>query len=66
MLTLAGIPLQDSGKTETVTELSKTLGWPLYSFNCTTLLNRAMMVDIFKGLASSGESGVVLASVDSW
>ncbi|XP_020627063.1 dynein beta chain, flagellar outer arm-like isoform X2 [Orbicella faveolata] len=43
-----------TGKTETVAELAKILGNPLYSFNCSTSTNRETLIDIFRGLACSG------------
>lgn len=43
-----------SGKRETVSELAKILGNPLYSFNCSTPMSRYTLADIFRGLASSG------------
>lgn len=36
-------------------ELAKILGNPLYLFNCSTSTNRETLVDIFRGLACSGE-----------
>ena len=36
-------------------ELAKILGNPLYSFNCSTSTNRETLLDIFRGLACSGE-----------
>ncbi|XP_066025345.1 uncharacterized protein [Pocillopora verrucosa] len=43
-----------AGKTETITELARILGSPLYTFNCSTPMNRSTLIDIFRGLACSG------------
>eukprot|EP00057_Strongylocentrotus_purpuratus_P006394 XP_011660868.1 PREDICTED: dynein beta chain, flagellar outer arm [Strongylocentrotus purpuratus] len=43
-----------SGRVETARELSRIVGQPLYVFNCTKTMDALMLVDIFRGLASTG------------
>ncbi|XP_023931015.1 dynein beta chain, ciliary-like [Lingula anatina] len=43
-----------SGKLETVHELSRSLGRPLYTFNCTAAMDSFMLHDIFRGFATTG------------
>lgn len=41
-------------------ELAKILGRPLYSFTCSSPMSRYTLIDIFRGLASSGKFGSVV------
>nr|XP_054761006.1 dynein heavy chain, cytoplasmic-like [Lytechinus pictus] len=43
-----------SGRVESARELSRIVGQPLYVFNCTKTMDVLMLVDIFRGLASTG------------
>lgn len=45
---------QDTGKFELVHELSRSLGYPLYRFNCTKTMNYEQLQDIFRGMAATG------------
>ncbi|XP_056010102.1 uncharacterized protein LOC125667097 [Ostrea edulis] len=44
----------DTGKFELVHELSRSLGYPLYRFNCTKTMNYEQLQDIFRGMAATG------------
>ena len=48
------ISTQDTGKFELVHELSRSLGYPLYRFNCTKTMNYEQLQDIFRGMAATG------------
>eukprot|EP00105_Crassostrea_gigas_P044993 XP_019929141.1 PREDICTED: dynein beta chain, ciliary isoform X4 [Crassostrea gigas] len=45
---------EDTGKFELVHELSRSLGYPLYRFNCTKTMNYEQLQDIFRGMAATG------------
>ncbi|KAL5020323.1 hypothetical protein ScPMuIL_003215 [Solemya velum] len=43
-----------SGKFGMVLELSRSLGHPIYKFNCTSSMDYCLLQDIFRGMASTG------------
>ncbi len=46
---------QGIGRQSTVSELAKSLGKPLYTFNCSKVTDSFVLHDIFKGFAATGE-----------
>ena len=61
MLTLGGMISgpAGTGKTETVKELSKALGYLAYVFSCSDSMDYKVMGQIFKGVAQTGAWGVL-------
>ncbi|XP_071959570.1 uncharacterized protein [Antedon mediterranea] len=51
---IMGVGTNWNSRIEVIRDLAKTLGQPLYLFNCSKSMDSILLADVFKGLASTG------------